>query len=85
MIASRSAFYEIMARCTLNVSLASDAEKSIAAIPKCLAAHGASQIHADYDEAGRATAISFRNVIDGNPIEFLALESEPVDPRLQGA
>ncbi len=54
----------------LNYTTEIAAEKSIAEIQKCLAAHGAMQILADYDDTGNVTAISFRIPIGGNPIAF---------------
>lgn len=54
----------------LNYTTGIPADKSVAEIQKCLAMHGASSILADYDNEGQVVAISFRIVIDEQPILF---------------
>lgn len=54
----------------LNYSTETPADRSIAEIQKCLAAHGAQAIMCEYDRAGNIEALSFRILMGDKPVMF---------------
>ncbi|WP_440220902.1 hypothetical protein [Dietzia sp. MNB45] len=54
----------------LNYTTKVPVEKSVQDITKSLVKAGASSIMQDYDETGQVVAVSFRIMLEGNPINF---------------